>query len=153
MADAFVCGQRHGGGDASGPVDVAGQTALHEFRLELGVDHVRLDHRIHVVFIDLDDAVHAPQVQLDATRSPGVTVDAPAGAGGLELDVELVAEADDGLHLFGGCRHNDGLETGLKVLRHSRLAGAPCPGIQIHGVLGDVLRPDDGLEGLVVLSC
>ena len=133
------------------PLTLQREASLHELRLELRVDHVRLHDRVHVLFVDLDDAVHAPHVELDAARPAGVAVDAPAGAGGLELHAELVAEPHDGLHLFGAARHDDGFEARLEVLRHGRLARAPRPGVQVDGVVGDVLRPDDGLEGLILL--
>ena len=151
MTDAFVRGERHGRGDPAGAVDVAGEAALHELRLELRVDHVRLDDRIHVLFVDLDDAVHAPHVELDAAGAAGVAIDAPTGARRFELHAGLVAEADDSRHLFGAARHDYGFESRFEVLRHGRLAGSPRPGIQVHRVVRDVLRPDYGLEGLILL--
>ncbi len=151
VADALMCRQRHSGSDASRSVDVAAEAPLHEFGLELRVDHVRLHHRVHVLFVDLDDPVHAAHVELDAARAARVAVDAPTGAGSLELHSEPVAQPHDGLNLFGASGHEDGFEARLELLRQSELARAPRPGVQVHRVGGDVVRADDGLKGLVVL--
>ena len=40
---------------------------------------------------------------------------------------------------------------GLKSCAMAAWPGPPGPGIQVDGVVRDVLRPDDGLEGLIVL--
>ena len=151
VPDAFMSRQRQRRRVASRSVHVAGEAPLHQLGLELRVHDVGLHHRVHVLFVDLDDAVHAPHVQLDAARAAGVAVDPPAGAGGFELDSEPVAQPHDRLDLFGAPRHEDGLKTGLELLGRGGLARAPGPGIQVHRLVRDVLRPDDGLEGLILL--
>jgi succinate dehydrogenase/fumarate reductase flavoprotein subunit len=74
--------------------------------LELGTDDIGFDHGVHAFFVDFQDVVHTPEVQLDAVRAGGVAIQ-PAGAGCLVLDFMLVAELDDRLDFFGvpGERH------------------------------------------------
>jgi hypothetical protein len=46
----------------AGSGDVAEHAPFHYLSLKLGVNHVGLDDRVHVLLVDLDDAVHPPQV-------------------------------------------------------------------------------------------
>jgi predicted RNA-binding protein len=118
----------------AGALDGEVQPPLEELGLELRGDHVGLHDRVHVLLVDLDDPVHAPQVEQDDARqeAPG-----PAGGDRAELQSMTIAEAHDRLHLGGVLGKHDGRELRAEVRRHDGVAAR------------DVLGPDHTFEGSV----
>ena len=73
------------------------------------VDDAGLDDDAVVGEVDFEDAVHAREADDDAVfDGERAAAQAGAGAAGDEGDAFAMAEADDGLDLFGGGGEDDG---------------------------------------------
>ena len=72
MPQVYMGGHRQCRAVGASPGQVAIKTFFHTFCLELGSDDIGFDHGIQAFFIDLDDLVHATQVDFNTIWTPRI---------------------------------------------------------------------------------
>ena len=131
----------HGGGGVAQP-------PLPHLRIQLDMPHPRLDHRVPVLLVDLQDPVHALEVHDDGVFPGGVGGGDAAGHYAHVLNAVLVAQPDDLRHLLRAARKQDGVGA---FVGHGDLRGlGPVPRQDVL-LPADVLFAHDGREFAVQL--
>ena len=136
------------GGGASYTCHVDVEASLHGLDLYYSADGVGLYDNILISFVEFH-LLHALHVYLQGVIVADVTHYRPECCSGLEVDIVLVADLNDGLYFRGAARHdNRARHRGLDIVRSEVSGGLGIDnsvGFAHRDVLGDVILTYDQL--------